>query len=120
MLLENQRKDETGRILAARRFQARSTGSMRRERAIKTKPPGPSCEDRPGGVSCDGSEDLVTDRGDQAMTFLPESSPRASEVITSPLPFSVEPLPLPLPFWLSARSTMLGDVVWLLCAGAWL
>ena len=59
--------------------------------------------------------DLAIDQGDQAMTFLPESRPRASEVITSALPFWVEPLPLP--FWLKARSTMLGDVVGLLCRG---
>ena len=37
----------------------------------------------------------------QAMTFLPERRPRASEVITSPLSFLVEPLP----FWLKAKST---------------
>ena len=93
MLLENQRKDETGRILAASGFQARSTSSLRGERAVKTKPPGPSRDDGPGGVSFDGSADLAINQGDQAMTFLPESKPTASEVITSALPFWVEPLP---------------------------
>ena len=50
------------------------------------------------------------------MTFLPESRSRASEVITSALPFWVEVEPLP--FWLKAMLTTLGDVE-LLCAGAW-
>jgi hypothetical protein len=112
VLLENQRKDETGQILAARRIQARSTGSMRGELAVETKPPGPSCDDGPGGVGFAKFENLAID---QAMTFLPESRPKASEAITSASLFWVEPLP----FWLRARSTTLGDVG-PLCAGAWL
>ena len=54
--------------------------------------------------------------GHEARTFLPESRSRASDVMTSALPFWADPVPFP--FWLKARSTMLGDVG-LLCAGAW-
>lgn len=72
---------------------------MRGELAVETKPPGPSCDDGPGGVGFAKFENLAID---QAMTFLRESKLRASDVITSALPFWVEPLP----FWLKARSTI--------------
>src|SRR2546430_2664128 len=118
MLLENQRKDETGRILAARRFQARSTGLILEERAVKTKPPGPSCENGPGGVSFEGFENLAFD---QAMPFWPESGPGASDVTPSALPWGAEPLPLP--FWLktgSTRPAVLDETPWAGAAGLYI
>src|SRR5207245_10205 len=77
---ENQRKDETGRILAARRFQARPTGSMRGQRVVKVKPPGPSSQEGPGGVSFNGSEDLATRSGDDLLARKQAQGQRSDHV----------------------------------------